>query len=91
MVFMPVQGLVLATGAGAAGAIVYAVAPTLIQRTVARPAMVPASAGLQSLTAAEAPESMTTRPSPGLINHRADCGDSFSAPTPVLIAYLIPQ
>jgi CRP-like cAMP-binding protein/predicted MFS family arabinose efflux permease len=44
-----VTGLALAAGCGATGATAYAVAPTLVQRSVAREAMVPAAASLQSL------------------------------------------
>jgi CRP-like cAMP-binding protein/predicted MFS family arabinose efflux permease len=46
---VPAAGLALATGCGAAGAIAFAVSPTLVQRSVAREAMVPAAASLQSL------------------------------------------
>jgi len=48
-VLNPVVGLILAAGAGAAAAVTYAVGPTLVQRSVARDAMAPATAGLQSL------------------------------------------
>jgi CRP-like cAMP-binding protein/predicted MFS family arabinose efflux permease len=46
---VPVAGLALAVGCGAAGAVGFAVAPTLVQRSVARDSMVSAAAGLQSL------------------------------------------
>jgi CRP-like cAMP-binding protein len=42
-------GLALAVGCGAAGAVGFAVSPTLVQRSVARESMVPAAASLQSL------------------------------------------
>ncbi|MEZ0354076.1 cyclic nucleotide-binding domain-containing protein [Mycobacterium sp. pR1184] len=45
----PVVGLALAGGLGVAGAVTYAIAPTLVQRGVARESMVPAVATLQSL------------------------------------------
>jgi CRP-like cAMP-binding protein/predicted MFS family arabinose efflux permease len=45
----PALGLALAAVAGAAAAIAYAIAPTLVQRSVARAAVVPASAVLSSL------------------------------------------
>src|SRR5262249_42742350 len=46
---LPAAGLALAAGLGAAGAVIYAIAPTLVQRSVARANMVPAVATLQSL------------------------------------------
>ena len=46
---VPAAGLALAAGCGAAGAIGFAVSPTLVQRSVPRQAMVPAAASLQSL------------------------------------------
>jgi CRP-like cAMP-binding protein/predicted MFS family arabinose efflux permease len=45
----PVVGLTLAAGLGAAAAVTYAIAPTIVQRGVARDAMVRAVATLQSL------------------------------------------
>ncbi|MEE6135662.1 cyclic nucleotide-binding domain-containing protein [Mycobacterium sp. 050128] len=45
----PGIGLTLAAGLGGAGAVTYAIAPTLVQRSVARATMVPAVASLQSL------------------------------------------
>ncbi len=48
-VVVPAVGLALAAGVGAAGAVAYAIAPTLVQRCVAAEAMVPAAASLQSL------------------------------------------
>ncbi|WP_077077156.1 cyclic nucleotide-binding domain-containing protein [Mycobacterium numidiamassiliense] len=42
-------GLAAAAGLGAAGAVAYAIAPTLVQRSVARATMVPAVATLQGL------------------------------------------
>ncbi|WAC91166.1 cyclic nucleotide-binding domain-containing protein [Mycobacterium sp. Aquia_213] len=45
----PPVGLALAAVLGAAGAVIYAIAPTLVQRGVSREAMVPAVATLQSL------------------------------------------
>jgi CRP-like cAMP-binding protein/predicted MFS family arabinose efflux permease len=45
----PTFGLALTACVGAAGAIAYAVAPTLVQRSVARDAMVPAAASLPTL------------------------------------------
>lgn len=49
MISSPVVGLALAAGLGVAGAVTYAIAPTLVQRGVARESMVPAVATLQSL------------------------------------------
>lgn len=49
MIAAPAPGLTLAAGVGAADAVVYAIAPTLVQRSVAQAAMVHAAAGLQSL------------------------------------------
>ncbi|SOX51822.1 MFS transporter, partial [Mycobacterium ahvazicum] len=49
MISSPVVGLALAGGLGVAGAVTYAIAPTLVQRGVARESMVPAVATLQSL------------------------------------------
>ncbi len=46
---LPVLGLALAAGLGAAGAVAYAITPTLVQRSVAPATMVPAAASLQSL------------------------------------------
>lgn len=46
---LPAPGLALAAGVGAAAAIAYAVAPTLVQRSVKREALVPAAASVQSL------------------------------------------
>lgn len=45
----PTVGLALAAGLGVAGAVTYAIAPTLVQRGVDRESMVPAVATLQSL------------------------------------------
>lgn len=45
----PALGLALAAGAGACAAIAYAIAPTLVQRSVARVAVVPAAAVVASL------------------------------------------
>ncbi len=45
----PTLGLALAAGVGATGAVAYAIAPTLVQRSVSRDAMVPAAASLPSL------------------------------------------
>ncbi len=47
---LPVPGLALAAGVGAASAVTLAVAPTLVQRCVTRTAMAPAVASLQSLS-----------------------------------------
>jgi predicted MFS family arabinose efflux permease len=46
---VPAAALVLAFARGVAGAVALAVAPTLVQRSVARDAVVPAVASLQSL------------------------------------------
>jgi CRP-like cAMP-binding protein/predicted MFS family arabinose efflux permease len=48
-IILPSLGLALAAGAGAAGAVVYAITPTLVQRSVTRDAMVPAAASVQTL------------------------------------------
>lgn len=45
----PTLGLAVAFGVGGAGAVAYAIAPTLVQRSVTPSAMVPAAASLQSL------------------------------------------
>ena len=49
IVTLPRPALALAAGVGAAAAVAYAIAPTLVQRGVARTAMVPATASMQSL------------------------------------------
>lgn len=49
IVEMPAPAMALAAGIGAAGAVAYSMAPTLLQRSVAKEAMVPATASLQSL------------------------------------------
>ena len=49
LIVVPLPGLAIALGVGGAGAVAYALAPTLVQRNVSRDAMVPAAASLQSL------------------------------------------
>jgi CRP-like cAMP-binding protein/predicted MFS family arabinose efflux permease len=48
-IVLPALGLALAAVVGAAGAVAYAIAPTLVQRGVPRDAMVPAAASLPTL------------------------------------------
>src|SRR5262249_42767866 len=48
MIGVPALGLALSAATGAGGAVIYAIAPTLVQRGVSKAAMVPAIATLQS-------------------------------------------
>ncbi len=50
VIVVPAPGLALGVGVGACAVVAYAVAPTLVQRSVTKAAMVPAAASLQSLS-----------------------------------------